>query len=334
MYHDELVASSRAKPLGPQVWACDCHNENRGNLYFLLSMSLKALSCLGLFFLVVPAALAANKQIVWGHTSAALIKSENVLFDCIKPDGNKVCCAAVNQSHAWSRGIGIDYERYTHSVERKNTPRHAFGKCEVTKEYIPSPYELRDLQYAKDLQSISDINIRRDKLLTYVTTDEMIDNSTRWMNRVKIHMESEVTPPLTDDDFEFLSRFHMTKVCRHDDGRVVKSEWDEWIEPLTIHIRHPFAFADCGALTEKYYRKMLQTNSKVGIGNVDYVLLQSGMSQHNQSLHGHHSGNQMRKHVMIDAGASTFDSSLFWFTCGYSQVNEYDVIIVNRNIIN
>lgn len=26
------------------------------------------------------------------------------------------------------------------------------------------------------------------------------------------------------------------------------------------------------------------------------------------------------KHYMLDAGTSTFDSSLFWFTCGYSQV--------------
>jgi len=283
-----------------------------------------------IFIIVVPTGtMAANRQIVWGHTSAALIKSENVLFDCIKPDGNKVCCAALNQSHTWTRGIGIDYEKSIHNGDRKNSVlRHtSSGKCEMTKEYIPSPYELRDLQYAKDLQTISDISIRMDKLLTYVSMDEMIENSTRWMNRVKIHMESEIIPIPTADDYEFLSRFHMTKVCRHDDGRMVKTEWDEWIEPLTIHVRHPFAFADCGALTDKYYSKMLQTKSKVGIGNVDYVLLQSGMSQHNNQLHGHH-GSGSRKHVMIDAGASTFDSSLFWFTCGYSQVRVCDFTVL------
>lgn len=30
MYHDELIEQTRAKPLGEQVWACDCRGGNEG----------------------------------------------------------------------------------------------------------------------------------------------------------------------------------------------------------------------------------------------------------------------------------------------------------------
>ena len=45
----------------------------------------------------------------------------------------------------------------------------------------------------------------------------------------------------SDADKLYLSRFHMKATC--DDGHI--EEWDEFIEPLTIHTRHPFGFEQC-----------------------------------------------------------------------------------------
>ena len=72
----------------------------------------------------------------------------------------------------------------------------------------------------------------------------------------------------------------------------------------------------------------------MGRSDVDYVLLQSGAALHKQT----HTANNKRirpsnsvgksvqplppnKHYLFDAGTSTFDSSLFWFTCAFSQVS-------------
>ena len=65
----------------------------------------------------------------------------------------------------------------------------------------------------------------------------------------------------------------------------------------------------------------------MGRSNVDYVLLMSGQ----QLLDGQSAGNgkerrgggrspsgaRQTRHIMLDAGTSTFDSSLYWFTCGF-----------------
>jgi len=265
-------------------------------------------------FCLLSCVKAAEKCVKWGNQFDVPLDTKNIVFDCHKPDGRKVCCAAVNQTFDLTRGVGTDYERFTHSSDRENVSKRVKGKCEVSKQYIPSPYELRDFQYAKDLQLITDAEVKFDKLLTYVTSDEMIVNSTKWLNRIKVHMQSEITPTPTSDDYEFLSRFHVTKICRLDAGGEVKSEWDEWIEPLSIHARHPFGFGRCRN-TIKYYNQ----KPKTGRSDTDYVLLQSGMSLYNQA-EGRRSGNRNRRNILLDAGTSTFDSSLFWFTCGYSQV--------------
>ena len=67
----------------------------------------------------------------------------------------------------------------------------------------------------------------------------------------------------------------------------------------------------------------------VPIMSVDFILIQRA-----DSLYGLHRFDKRiqskeatvpprllgNKHFMLDAGSSTFDSSIYWFSCSYSQV--------------
>ena len=79
-----------------------------------------------------------------------------------------------------------------------------------------------------DLQTITDPAKRLDMLMKYVTSDSMMNNATRWLARVSAHMKSEHGPSsLTKDDYEYLSRWTVSKTCSNGG----KTQWIEWIEP-------------------------------------------------------------------------------------------------------
>ena len=59
---------------------------------------------------------------------------------------------------------------------------------------------------------------------------------------------------------------------------------------------------------------------KVNLLSVDYVLLQSGDTLPKYEITPSRTVRKT-KSVLFDAGTSRFDSSLFWFTCGFSQRN-------------
>ncbi len=70
-------------------------------------------------------------------------------------------------------------------------------------------------------------------------------------------------------------------------GEVVTTSWVEWIEPLTIQTRHPFAHADCPSdyftdYLRKHKKQMKFTSSITG---VDYVLLQAGEALIQETTH-------------------------------------------------
>lgn len=300
--------------------------------------------------------------------------------DCKLPDGRPVCCAAVYNNVSttittdinpyyslYNKGIGVNFGPSGKVVKNKVVRNHDIpnttiiktNKCTIYKEYISSPLELQELEIAKQIEQIpGDLNTqymiqeRYEALLNYVTSVQFIKNSTIWLNRVKLHMQSPFQLPTTITDLEFLSRFIYTRKCNNDE---IEHQWIEWIEPIGITLRHPFAFGSCRQ-TSRHYTKQ---KPRVWRSNVDYVLLQSGVSLYNQT----HTNTGKRinlvdtvlinekkeymmskdknvlikpnnrlsnpKHYMLDAGTSTFDSSLFWFTCSYSQV--YILYIHNHN---
>ena len=287
----------------------------------------------GILILIVAlicAALMAEAQqqskpcVKWGNTFDVSIDSKNVRRDCKFEDGRSICCAALNGS-VETRGVGQSYvSRIAVSGEKSG----AGTRCTITKKYISSPLELRDIALAHHIDKTfkaDDMEGKLDYLMNYVVSPDVIQNSTRWLSRVQAHMSSENPPAHSSDDDEFLSRFEMTRTC----GDGSRETWNEWIEPITVHARHPFGFGRCRN-TPKYFTKGVP---RTGRSDVDYVLIQSGYALYNQThsptgrpiispTSSGRAGNRgnRRRHYMLDAGTSTFDSSLLWFTCGYAQV--------------
>lgn len=280
-------------------------------------------------------ALAAKDNCVkWGNTFDVPIVSKNVARTCKLPDGRNICCSAnepANNGDWYSKPIGSNYS----PAQRRKRDDEVVAKdsaalCTIKKVYESSPQELRDLSMADRISLISDdhTNEKRFKVLTdYVLHPETLQNSTKWLERVAAHMAVDAMPEslYTADDYEYLSRHVVTRTC----GTKVDT-WIEWIEPITITARHPFAFGSCRPV-----RPLLKTDTpRTGRSNVDYVLLQSGKALFDSS-YSSTTGKRLRyssasnkrqqrstpvKHYMLDAGTSTFDSSLFWFTCGFAQV--------------
>ena len=61
---------------------------------------------------------------------------------------------------------------------------------------------------------------------------------------MSVHMQSETIEQGNEEDREYLSRFHVISKCgTSEDSSADVLEWDEWIEPINIAARHPFAFS-------------------------------------------------------------------------------------------
>lgn len=269
-------------------------------------------------------ALRSNRPCVkWGNTFDVSLTSENVIRSCTLPDSRPVCCSAVEKSDK------VDNKRSSKPIGENMEYREDkfYGdECKLTKVYVSSPQELRDLQFSEHINSLSADHtdtIRLETLVNYTISEEIVRNSSLWLDRVKYHMSSEKSPEYNKNlDFEFLSRFEFTRTC----GSKIE-KWIEWIEPLTITARHPFAFGRCRNARPFFKPSTPRTDRS----NVDYVLLQSGKNlirQFDGSVTASKTRNHVPKHFMFDAGTSTFDSSLFWFLCGYSQVIRFSVFLI------
>jgi hypothetical protein len=295
-------------------------------VHLVARLGMKSISVSVIIFVYyISPTFTAEDCIKYGNTFDVPLETKNIHLNCFQSNGRKVCCEALNKTSLdHTRGVGWDYEKLSKSVKSRTDENELVKtRCEVTKEYIPSPQEIRDLKYASSIDEIEDFETRFNKLLTYVTSDEVVSNSTKWLLRIKLHMNSELSPPIINDDYEYLSRFLVTKTCRKINNNIDSpasiTQWNEWIEPITITARHPFAFGRCRNTIDFYHKKQKTSRS-----DVDYILLQSGLSLYNQTSSitermSRRKGSK-RNHYFFDAGSSTFDSSLFWFTCGYSQV--------------
>jgi hypothetical protein len=291
-------------------------------------------------------------SIDWGQLFIGPTTS-NVIMDC-DWNGHPICCAAVQskdgkenckgyltpqERDVEGRGVGyglthFDHHNRSNSDLSKTTyniqhPKHLFN-CTKIKKYIPSPYELRHLAKAKEIQLEPDLWKRKVLIATFMSSVEEVNASVIWLKRVNIHGQNDLIPIITDDDYEYLSRFEITLQCHQPhsqhrqhhntvSNKIENETWLEWIEPLSVHGRHPFSITkNCNM--DEYYKDLPSNITREAVQNSDYVLVQSPLSQYNNSLlnHGYRTGKKTN-HYLFDAGSSFFSSSLYWFTCAYSQ---------------
>eukprot|EP01035_Chromulina_nebulosa_P006547 gene6547-8847_t len=124
---------------------------------------------------------------------------------------------------------------------------------------------------AKELLAIENRQERKNQLLEFVQSPEQGQLSRQWIKLIQLHMQSEAVPHVSSSDAELLSKFIVTRTCYslsnhssssfsnvvHDasmkavmkragisDWRSIHMNisWEEWIEPLSVHGRHPFSF--------------------------------------------------------------------------------------------
>ena len=244
--------------------------------------------------------LRGHTSITWGRTFPGL-ESTNVAMNCMY-DGKPLCCSVCGPISPAPPPTTLKVK--TDQLE---------SKCETSRIYEQSDYEKSHFLKAKELTALHNLEHRRTALLSFIVSDEQVRQANNWLARVKLRMNTSANwvggvENVNEDDTKYLSRFVVTRKCGSS-----TNEWIEWIEPLSIHFRHPFAFEDLDNLRHILQHTINFKNiySKldirhVGLINNDYVLLQSAKQSY-------------ERHYMFDAGTSSISSSLFWFLCAYGQ---------------
>lgn len=246
-----------------------------------------------------------NKSKLWSSNFGS-VTSSNVPYNC-DYNGKPICCNSLRDNG------------HNAKLDRQKNKRN---NCLIKKTYIQSPYEEMQFHMAKNLSMIKDAKLRRKRLIDFITSQQQIDAANVWLEMIKNRMMN--TKNVTKNDYMYLSRFRITKYCSSPTKKIFT--WDEWIEPLTVHARHPFSVSGCGNEDVKdLFLKKKNYLGAVDIMNVDYILTQSAASFNNNTnsklpIHLGQTTNKLVKKFFFDAGTSTFQSSLMWFTCAYSQV--------------
>ena len=284
-----------------------------------------------------------NLEIKWAETFGG-VTSDSLNMSC-SMEGRPVCCSILDQDYnsAW-----VDENRLKVSIAKKRTKhdlRVEFDRessaivCTDTRVYHPCPYELKQIEFAKKLET--DFHAPSEesaqKLVEFISSAEAIRESKLWLERVKYHMLNIAAVSSADDEY-ILSKFVVTRTCYdrkasiHTEANITNS-WVEWIEPLSVHGRHPNSMQDCSTFKKHYSKNSNNTlPPAVSIMHIDYILVQNGEAFHNHSHPNSALVKSMQqrqslpvRHYLLDAGTSTFDSSLVFFLCMYAEVSFPDL---------
>lgn len=264
-------------------------------------------------------------NINWAQSFQA-IESNIIRKDC-DFNGIPTCCSLLSNSSDLNHTSRFHlYESYkneintNHDVISHDINYYNHRKCHSIREYIPSQYEIEQIKKAKEFLDIKDANTRYYAILDYAFSYEQIEHSRKWLKRVGAHMASSSDPPYSEDDEKYLSRFVQTYNCSHINKVFVRNEW---IEPLTIHSRHPFAWCHSQCIYPKskgYCKNLTDFENSISIVNADYIIVSSS-SANNSEINNDfkiHQSNYNKKYF-FDAGSSTFNSGLYWFLCAYAN---------------
>jgi hypothetical protein len=245
------------------------------------------------------------KQIEWGgiFNSGASSNGNFPKMGC-QLNGKDICCSAT--------------ENVEKKVKKPKNPTH--HHCTTTKEYFPSPYEKRHLEVAEEIAKITELKESTVKFIDFIESPEEIEHARRWLERV-VARQPGIPMEENDVDREYLSRFKVTRKC----ANMANHSWWEYIEPLSVHARHPFGLGECW---HPHHRDQISVYNgkapKASLLSVDFLLLQSphDLIGHANSSMTHPTHLSAPSGVfLLDGGTSRFDSSLYWFVCVYQQVN-------------
>lgn len=228
-------------------------------------------------------------QIKWSvNFEGPTVTDPNYINTSCSFHGLPTCCSILSQEIAYYKS-----SKFSSNV----------NDCRINRVYFPSPYESHSRRIILELQAIADDNERGNRMLELLSSEIEAVHSKKWLKLVQQRMSNVELPPTSDDKY-YLSVFEVTRTCGND----VKS-WTEWIEPLTIHFRHPFAFSDC-----HFVKVDENIIPKTGIQATDHILVKNGNNPDvDRQSHS--------RKILIDAGTSRFDSSLWWFLCAYDTVS-------------
>jgi hypothetical protein len=262
-------------------------------------VTICTLSFLGIFFYYHTSfpplqEITRRNLFEWGgvYTGGAISRHSFPKMDC-KFLNSSTCCSAL-----------VAAERPTTIPRSKKR-----STCQITKVYHPSPYEINQLAKAEEIAKNTNPEMRLNLFREFIESPQEIEHAKRWLRRVaKRQPGTELEK--NDVDRYYLSRFKVTEVCPTEPKQ---TSWWEYIEPLTVHARHPFAFQRC--LDSKNPSKRIPVYVNISLPvvsktSVDYLLLSPDRRRAAQSS----------KTFLLDAGTSRFDSSLNWFVCAYQQV--------------
>ena len=262
-------------------------------------------------------------DVEWGSNFGS-VESSNVRYDC-EINGKKVCCGTAETIGPAAKQKLT--EKHLSTLARNG--KRAKRRCAISRKYFQSPFETAQFEMASAIEKLPSQLERNIAVINFVTSQEQVDHSVNWLNRVAARMGKDfnASAEATEIDHKYLSRYEVTKSCNNHSNPM---SWYEWIEPLTVQARHPFSnlFHCC---TNKSHGEIIEARKNfpgfVSIMNVDYVLTQSAVVEFNmtQSMGrvqlGQRTGSPV-KHFLFDAGSSIYTSSSSWFTCAYSQVRE------------
>ena len=245
-------------------------------------------------------------QIAWGQSFPGL--NTNNLFNrsCKLFTGFPVCCAIFTDSLPF----------------RKVSKYNANDKdCTYTRTYIPSIYEKQQFLWAQNFDGIADDSVRRNTITDYLLSTENLNQSFLWTERVSDRMKYPLKYAFSlvydEIDKMYLSRFNITRNCPMHSAVT----WIEWIEQLSIHARHPFSLiSTCPGIKsrKKAIENLVHSHTilQTSLYSVDHILIHH--SQYGKTVR---EKRHMGRSLLFDAGTSTFESSLWWFTCMYLQRN-------------
>jgi hypothetical protein len=235
-------------------------------------------------------AAKGSKTYQWKKMYQFPLEGQNIMKDCKLPNGSPICCSALS-GHFNKTTTGGDRER------RKKRR----GKCITTRTYESSDYEMRHLEAAQTLKGVG-------PLWNFVQSPEEMLSATNWLQDVKSLMTEDHYGAALEPNQTHLSRFIVTEDC----GDAGSTSSVEYIEPITVTARHPFAWSWSGCdnnVAKKGFKKWARKDKRTHLCDTDFVVLANKQWTQNSA-----------KKYFFDAGSSTFDSSGWWFMCGYSQV--------------